>query len=208
MKQSIVIFIGLCVSCASGDGFMSKRNNVQKLVAKSTKFPSSSKSGHTTFYCIRFLFLEHSRQRFRTKQTPNFSVECLAFLVFIREVPSLNLGPETCYSKGYRSFQPGIYLPLDHDRFLSQPQFVIHWSLYRRTLCSLSSWWGRTNRKEPASRITREFCGKHFDLLMADSLSRSGHKTSQFCLLDFSVSSVAFWQATFILNTLSAHRSW
>jgi hypothetical protein len=49
MKQSIVIFIGLCVPCASGDGFMSKRNNVQKLVAKSTKFRSSSKSGHTTF---------------------------------------------------------------------------------------------------------------------------------------------------------------
>jgi len=50
MKQSVVIFIGLCVPCASGDGFMSKRNNVQKLVAKSTKFRSSSKSGHTAFY--------------------------------------------------------------------------------------------------------------------------------------------------------------
>jgi len=49
-KQSIVIFIGLCVPCASGDGFMSKRNNVQKLVVKSTKFRSSSKSGtqHST----------------------------------------------------------------------------------------------------------------------------------------------------------------
>jgi hypothetical protein len=28
MKQSVVIFIGLCVPCASGNGFMSKRNNV------------------------------------------------------------------------------------------------------------------------------------------------------------------------------------
>jgi hypothetical protein len=126
MKQSIVIFIGLCVPCASGDGFMSKRNNVQKLVAKSTKFRSSSKSGHTTFYWIRFLFLEHSRQHFRTKQTPNFSVEWLALLIFIREVSSLNLGSKTCYSEGYRGFRQGSDLTLDQDRFLSQPQLVIH----------------------------------------------------------------------------------
>jgi hypothetical protein len=196
------------VPCASGDGFMSKRNNVEKLVVKSTKFPSSRKSGHTTLYCIRFLFLEHSRQHFRTKQTPNFFVEWLAFFIFIREVPSLNLGSETCYSKGYRSFYQGIYLPLDHDRFLSQPHFVIHWSVYRQTLCGLSSWWGGTKRKEPASRITREFCGELFDLQVPDFLSRSGYKSSQFCLLDFSVSLVAFWQATFTWNTLSAHRSW
>lgn len=43
-EQSVDFFTALYMFCASGDGFMCKRNNVQKFPAKSTKFHSSRKS--------------------------------------------------------------------------------------------------------------------------------------------------------------------
>jgi hypothetical protein len=71
-----------------------------------------------------------------TLDLPNAVVEWLTLLLRIREIPGLNLGPETGYIDWrslwlYLSLQTniGIYLKLGYDRFLpTYFQFIIHLS--------------------------------------------------------------------------------
>ena len=105
--------------CLSAITFRNLLQNQQSFVA-----PASPVTQHS----IEFVSCpwNMSRQHFRTKWAPNFSVERLALLILIREVPSLNLGWETCCYEGFHGSRQGNDLTLDHDRFLSHPQFVIH----------------------------------------------------------------------------------
>jgi hypothetical protein len=73
---------------------------------------------------------------------PNVVVKWLTFLLRIRKVPGLNLGPETSYSDwGFfvvSSVSPADWyntLKLGHDRFLPHPfQLIIHLSPLHSTL--------------------------------------------------------------------------